>query len=214
MVRSIFEAFGTDINDRMFDAGSPPIDLVVTGHDIVLPDGLEPAYDGTAPPMSPFTVYEDERVRVSAVLVAHGQVVPAFAFRFDTDDGSIVISGDTTLTPNLLTLADGCDLLLHEVIDYDSVNASIEALAVPPEIKEAFRNHMFGAHTTEAQLKELVRDLEVGTLALHHLVPASIGPGAWRRVAERIQRHGHAEVVAGVDDLVLGVRARRHRRRS
>lgn len=209
MVGSIFEAFATDINDRIFDAGSPQIDQVVTAHDIALPAGVALSYDGTPPSMTPFSIYEDDRVRVSAVLVAHGQVVPSYAFRFDTDDGSIVVSGDTTLTPNLLELADGCDLLLHEVIDYDSVNASIEALSVPDEIKEAFRNHMFGAHTTEAQLKKLVREIEVRTLTLHHLVPASIGVNAWRRVADRVQRHGRTEVVAGVDDLVLGVKRRR-----
>lgn len=205
MVGSLMEAFGTDINDRIFDAASPKIDDVIRAVDIALPAGVTPGFDGTPPPMAPFSVYEDDRVRVTAVLVAHGQVVPAYAFRFESDRGAIVISGDTTLTPNLLELADGADLLLHEVIDYDSVNASIEALAVPAQVKDAFRNHMFGAHTTEAQLRELVRQIRVRTLALHHVVPGDIGEKAWHRVAQRIGRGTRTEVVAGVDDLVLGV---------
>jgi hypothetical protein len=96
-------------------------------------------------------------------------------------------------------------LLLHEVIDFDSINASINALPVPEQIKEAFRNHMFGAHTTEAQLVELVRDIEVKMLALHHVVPGALEETAWLQVAARIGRRAHTEVVAGVDDMILGV---------
>ena len=61
-------------------------------------------------------MFEDDRVRVSATLVAHAPVWPAFAFRFDTDDGSIVFSGDTARSENLIKLAKGADILVHEVI--------------------------------------------------------------------------------------------------
>lgn len=205
MVRSLLEAFATDINDRMYDAGSPRIDKVTNAVDIVLPEGISSNFNGPPPAMAPFTIFEDDLVRVTATLVDHGQLIPAYAFRFDSDDGSIVISGDTTLTDNLMKMADGCDLLLHEVIDYDSVNASIEALNVPPEVKAAFRNHMFGAHTTEKQLTALLKDIKVGTLALHHLVPGSIGEQAWHRVAQRIGHGSRTEVIAGLDNMVLGV---------
>lgn len=205
MVRSLLEAYATDINDRMYDAGSPRIDKVTTAVDIELPQGISPNFDGPPPSMDPFTIFEDDLVRVTATLVDHGQVIPAYAFRFDSDDGSIVISGDTTLNDNLLRMADGCDLLLHEIIDYDSVNASIEALDVPEEVKEAFRNHMFGAHTTEKQLTQLVKDIKIGTLALHHLVPGAIGEQAWHRVAQRIGHGSRTEVIAGLDNMVLGI---------
>lgn len=76
---------------------------------------------------------------------------------------------------------------------------------MPEQIKEAFRNHMFGAHTTEAQLVELVRDIEVKMLALHHVVPGALEETAWLQVAARIGRRAHTEVVAGVDDMILGV---------
>lgn len=205
MVRSLFQAYATDINDRMFDAGSPPIDKVVVGRDIVLPAGVAANFNGPPPKMSPFVVYEDDRVQVWATLVDHGQMVPSYAFRFDTDDGAITISGDTTLSPNLLALADGSDLLLHEVIDFDSVNATISGLPVSEQTKEAFRNHMFGSHTTEAQLGQLVRDINVKTLALHHVVPGDLGEAAWRKIAGRIDRLTGTNVIAGTDNTVLGV---------
>ncbi|WP_068425795.1 MBL fold metallo-hydrolase [Janibacter terrae] len=206
MVRQLLAAFATDVNDRIFDAGSPRIDRVVQAHDIALPSGITVPVAGPQARMSPFTVHEDDRVRVSATLVDHGQMAPSYAYRFDSDHGSIVISGDTTLTPNLLEMADGSDVLLHEVVDHASIVASIDALPVPEAIKEAFRNHMFGAHTTEAQLRDLLREVEVGQLVLHHVVPGELPRGGWQRVAQRLARGTRTRVVAGQDNDVIGTR--------
>jgi ribonuclease BN (tRNA processing enzyme) len=203
-VNQLLAAFATDVNDRMFDAGSPPIDLVIVGRDIVLPEGVSANLTGQPPSMSPLTVYEDDRVAVRATLVDHGQMVPSYAYRFDSDAGSVVVSGDTTRSTNLLELADGCDVLLHEIIDYDTIAASINALSVPEEVKEAFRNHMFGAHTTEKQLAELLRTIDVRTLVLHHLVPGAIDRGGWTRVAARLDRVSKTEVLSGEDGMAVG----------
>ncbi|MER5391002.1 hypothetical protein [Saccharopolyspora sp. NPDC002686] len=62
-------------------------------------------------------VMEDDRVKVSAVLVPHGPVFPSFAFRFDTAHGSVTFSGDATCTDNLVKLARGSDILVHEAIN-------------------------------------------------------------------------------------------------
>ena len=48
---------------------------------------------------------QDANVKVTAALVSHPPVVPAFAYRFDTADRSIVISGDTARSDNLIALA-------------------------------------------------------------------------------------------------------------
>jgi ribonuclease BN (tRNA processing enzyme) len=66
--------------------------------------------------MEPFTVVDDGVVMVSAVLVPHGPVFPAFAFRF-TPEGSVVFSGDTAASENVVRLVHGADVLVHEVID-------------------------------------------------------------------------------------------------
>jgi ribonuclease BN (tRNA processing enzyme) len=203
-IAQLLGAFATDVNDRMFDAGSPQIDQVIVAKDIALPPGVSPNPAGPPPTMRPFTVYEDERVAVSATLVDHGQMVPSYAYRFDSDHGSVVISGDTTLTANLLELADGCDVLLHEIIDYDSIVASIDALSVPEQVKEAFRNHMFGSHTTEKQLGQLLRTIDVRTLVLHHLVPGAIDRGGWSQVAGRLDRASRTKVLSGEDGMAVG----------
>lgn len=50
-------------------------------------------------------------------------MAPAYVFRFDPADGSVVFSGDTGICDNLITLADGADVLVHEVIDEHWVQA-------------------------------------------------------------------------------------------
>lgn len=50
-------------------------------------------------------------------MVDHHSMAPSFGFRFDTPDGSIVVSGDTTVSENLIELAQDADILFHEVID-------------------------------------------------------------------------------------------------
>jgi ribonuclease BN (tRNA processing enzyme) len=56
-------------------------------------------------------------VRATAVAVTHGRAVPALAYRFDTADGSVVFSGDTTVNEDLIALAQDADILIHEVAD-------------------------------------------------------------------------------------------------
>jgi ribonuclease BN (tRNA processing enzyme) len=70
-----------------------------------------------APAMAPFTVMENSDLKVTAVLVPHGAAYPAYAYRFDTDHGSVVFSGDTSATPNIPVLARHADLLVHETVD-------------------------------------------------------------------------------------------------
>ena len=56
-------------------------------------------------------------VQVAAIAVIHGRVAPALAYRFDTAEGSVVFSGDTTVNDSLIALAQGADILVHQVAD-------------------------------------------------------------------------------------------------
>jgi ribonuclease BN (tRNA processing enzyme) len=54
-------------------------------------------------------------VRVTAVAVTHGRALPALAYRFDTADGPVAFSGDSTANDDLMALAQGADILVHHV---------------------------------------------------------------------------------------------------
>jgi len=51
---------------------------------------------------------------VTAFAVAHDPVRPAFGYRFEYGGRSVVVSGDTAPTPNLVAQARGADVLVHE----------------------------------------------------------------------------------------------------
>ncbi len=61
-------------------------------------------------------VYNKEGVVVTAFLVEHKIIEPAFGYRVDYDGRSVVISGDTVYSENLIKHSEGADLLIHEVV--------------------------------------------------------------------------------------------------
>jgi len=60
-------------------------------------------------------VYDANGVRVTAFLVDHGLVKPAFGYRVDYRGRSVVLSGDTRPSDNVVKFASGADLLIHEL---------------------------------------------------------------------------------------------------
>lgn len=166
----LVQAFATDFNDRARDNRKPTPMEVVSAHDIELPAHLTKDPNGTPhPDMDPLPVYEDDRVRVSCILVQHAPVFPAFAFRFDTDYGSVVFSGDTGPSDNLVKLSRNADVLVHEAISEEWVNSFLPEPRT--EAQEGLYNHLLNAHTTPEQCGDIATRAGVGTLVLNHLVP-------------------------------------------
>jgi len=60
-------------------------------------------------------VYESNGVKVTAFLVDHAPIEPAFGFRVEYRGRSVALSGDTKPSDNLVKAAQGVDLLVHEV---------------------------------------------------------------------------------------------------
>lgn len=73
-------------------------------------------------------VHEANGVKVTAFLVDHGPVKPAYGFRVDYRGHAVVLSGDTRPSDNLVKLSQGVDLLIHEV----ARSKRDPALAGPP----------------------------------------------------------------------------------
>lgn len=188
-------AYATDLNDRVLDSmRHSPLDLF-RATDIELPDetGASPN-ERVAPTMSPFPVFEDDRIRVQATLVEHPPVFPAFGFRIDTEGGSVTISGDTAPTDNVVTLAADTDLLLHEAIDFSWVDELYADRN--DELSAASRDHHHKSHTSPEQAIKLAESAGARQLALHHLVPGFPGEDRWHALATG---HGRRPLIP--DDL-------------
>jgi ribonuclease Z len=61
-------------------------------------------------------VYENDGVKVTAFNVDHGRVKPALGYRVEYGGHSVVLSGDTRYSENLIKFAQGSDVLIHEVL--------------------------------------------------------------------------------------------------
>ncbi|HVE45649.1 MAG TPA: MBL fold metallo-hydrolase [Acidimicrobiales bacterium] len=172
MTNSQVEAHAYDINVRTREAGRAELSTLMALHEIAIPDhvGANPP-EQVAPPMEPFLVAEDDAVRVTAILVEHPPVFPAFAYRFDTESGSVVMSGDTAPCTNLLRLARGADILVHEVVDDDFMRER----AGPSPRSQASLRHVLRSHTSVHDVGTVAAQAGVRTLVLTHFIPSVDG---------------------------------------
>ncbi|WP_458112088.1 MBL fold metallo-hydrolase [Arthrobacter sp. R1-13] len=183
LFESILQGYATDLNDRIFDTLRPSPYEFFDVEDIRVPAGVgyHPNANPT-PDMEPFEIYADEVVTVTAILVRHAPVAPAFAFRFDTTEGSVTISGDTGPCRNVVRLAAGTDLLLHEAIDVDWIYR--DRPGVPADSVQAAIDHHNNAHTSVADCVQIATESGAKALGLHHLVPGASPRETWLRGAK------------------------------
>lgn len=124
-------------------------------------------------------VYERNGVRVTAIRVPHGSWKEAYAYRIDTPDRSIVISGDTRPSEALVRAARGVDVLVHEV--YSPLHLAAE-------------NRPGGKYWPQYMREFHTSDVELGTLA-SRAKPKLL-------ILTHIIRFGSSD-----DELLAGVRA-------
>lgn len=172
-----------DIRTRIADEGRPPLAPLLRPREISRP-GL---------------VHADDQVRVTAALVDHPPVRPAFAYRFDTSDRSIVISGDTAPSPALIALAKGADVLVHEVMHLPALDPLIANESNAPRL----RQHLLDSHTTSEQVGKVATQAGVRTLVLTHFVPGGVPTVPEETWLAAVRPHFAGRIVVGHDLLEI-----------
>jgi ribonuclease BN (tRNA processing enzyme) len=186
-IRTMTEAYWQlnrfDIETRIGDEGRPDLRKLVTAHEFAEP-GL---------------VMQNADVKVTAARVRHPPIVHAYAYRFDTADRSIVISGDTTTSPELSALAKGADVLVSEVMHL----AGLENLLKRVPNAATLREHLLASHIVTEDLGKLAAAAAVKTLVLTHFVPPddnSITDDMWM---EGMRKHYGGQIIVGRDLLEI-----------
>ena len=171
-----------DIQVRETDEGRPPFAPLIVPHEITRGG----------------PVMHDENVDVTAALVQHPLVKPAFAYRVDCPDRSIVFSGDTRPSEDLVELARDADILVHEVIDLHAIGQVVKNEAQATRL----RKHLLAAHTPMSEVGRLATQAGVKTLVLNHFVPGTpaIPDKVWY---DAVKPHFAGRVVVGHDLMVL-----------
>lgn len=127
MMSGLEKAFVFDIHMRRdVDEKIPAAGITVQSHDI-----------------SEGVVLDEDGVKVTAFLVDHRPVSPAFGYRVDYHGRSVALSGDTRVSDNLVKFATGVDVLIHEAVD----PVAQRAASANPAMTERIIDH----HTTGEQ---------------------------------------------------------------
>jgi ribonuclease Z len=111
---------------------------------------------------------EDADWRLSAFRVEHEPVDQAFGFRLDTADRSLVVSGDTKKSENLVRHAQGADLLVHEVYSRRGAETLMAATADP--LVRARLEVIASYHTPADDVGQVAAESGAGHLVLTHLL--------------------------------------------
>ncbi len=135
---------------------------------------------------------ETPGLTISNTEVRHQPIPQAFAFRFDADGACAVISGDTAYSPELIALARGCDLLVHEAF----VHWAYEAAR--PDAPRQAKDNIRGYHTAVDEVGRVAAEAGAGHLALTHFVPTVFDRA---RVAADVRAHYDGPLSIG-DDLM------------
>jgi ribonuclease Z len=137
-------------------------------------------------------VFNDGGVRITAFSVSHEPVHPAFGFRIDYKDRSVVISGDTVYDANLVANAKDADLLLHDAMNKTMVAQLGEALAARGQANTAkIMRDIQDYHASAEDAARAAKEAGARRLALYHTVPPV--PGRYFNAAFK----GDAEKVFG-----------------
>lgn len=145
-------------------------------------------------------VYDQGGVRITAFLVDHSvHIDSALGFRLEYKGHSVVLSGDTRYSENLIKHAKGADVLLHEVI------------AVREELlaKSALAGRIVAFHTTPEQAGK-VFSLTKPKLAVYtHIalppIDPSMPPPTAADILQQTKKNFVGRVVVGEDGMVIRI---------
>lgn len=139
------QAYEADIRIRLYDDRASPDGIVLLAEDIG--EGV---------------VYDQDGVKVTAFEVDHRPLKPAFGYRVDYGGRSVVLSGDTRVSENVIRHAQGVDLLVHEVVAPET----FQRAGVRPERARTVIAH----HTTPEQAGEVFAKTQPRLAVYAHIV--------------------------------------------
>jgi ribonuclease BN (tRNA processing enzyme) len=185
ITRLFFQMNAADIAMRISDERRVPLIPLIKVHEFTAAGAL----------------MQDENVKVTAALVDHPPFDRAFAYRFDSIDRSIVISGDTARSDNLVKLARRADVLVHTAFYLPALDRLVARVtnADPAALKRS----IIVGQTSAEDAGRVAAAAEVNTLVLSHLVPADDPAVTDQMWIEAARTHFKGTVIAGKDLLEI-----------
>lgn len=118
---------------------------------------------------------------VQAMQSIHPPLVESLSLSFAGGAKRVVFSGDTAFNPALADFAKGADLLVHEAMLAEGLEALLKRIG---NGDDRLMHHWLRAHTMAADAGRTATEAGVKALAFHHLIPSDdpdFGPADWQR---------------------------------
>jgi ribonuclease BN (tRNA processing enzyme) len=154
MTQTYWELNRFDIETRIEDEGRPDLRKLLIAKDITS-DGV---------------VLETADVKVTAFRTPHPPITDNFAYKFETPDGVIVFSSDTSYNTKLAGFAEGADVLVHEALYVPWVDKLVARVKNGATLKK----HLLASHTAVEDVGRIASAAGVKLLVLSHLVPGDL----------------------------------------
>jgi ribonuclease Z len=143
---------------------------------------------------------EDGTVVVKAVRVHHEPVTEAVAFRVETPDGVVVVSGDTRVCREVERLCEGADVVVHEACRATALRDRIAGTAFEP---------IFDYHADTVALGAMAQRSGVPHVVLTHLIPPPGSAEDEVAFAQDLRDGGYTgQVTVGADLCTIDVTPR------
>lgn len=144
------------------------------------------------------TTFEDITLRT--LRNVHPPIIDTFALRFETDQHAVVLSGDTAYMDEMAAFAQDADLLVHEAMLRDGVEALCKRMT---NGDERLRTHILSSHTDAADVGRIARDAGVKQLALNHFVPDGDPDFTDTHWEAAVRQHWAGPLHLGKDGMVI-----------
>jgi ribonuclease BN (tRNA processing enzyme) len=200
MVRAVVEYCRADEEIRTVDEGRPvKIQDLYRGHDVQAAS-------------KPTAVFKDERVTVTAIENTHypehsRSKMPhrSIGVRFDTPARSIVITGDTNYSKNLVDLAKDVDVFVCEVMDQATRDRWLEQLKKDPHAgdKASVTRHIAETHSTPEDVGRMAAEAKVKLVVLNHLLTSAGTTTPLSTLIDGVRKHYPGEVIVGQDLMMI-----------
>lgn len=173
------------------------------------PRQLFSGHDVAAAAGQPVLVMEDDRVRVTAVNNTHYPpeglaAMPhrSLSLRFDSEDRSVVFSGDTAYSEQLVALARGADVLVCEAMQVEIMDQLFQEMRASGKYQDnpdGILHHIVSTHTPVADAGRMAAEAGVGMLVLNHLIPGALREVSDASYIDAARLHYAGPVVVGRD---------------
>ena len=139
-------------------------------------------------------------ITMQAMRNVHPPIVDTYALRFDHAGQRIVISGDTAYMPEMVDFARDADVLVHEAMLLDGVEALVKRMT---NGDDRLRTHILRSHTSAEDVGKIAQAANVKQLALTHMVPDGDPDFTEAHWVAEIRKHYGGRFQIGTDGLKL-----------